>query len=52
MTDGLDNGIYLLRDVKPGRYRVLCDADQDDRAVQYRDIYVRPNATTYCNFSY
>lgn len=51
-TDGMDNGFYLFRDVKPGRYRVVCDADQDGHPVQYRDIYVRPNATTYCNFSY
>lgn len=51
-TDGMDNGFYLFRDVKPGRYRVICDADQEDHPEVVREVYVRPNATTYCNFSY
>lgn len=51
-TDGMDNGFYLLRDVKPGRYRVVCDPDGSCQAPHYRDIIVRPNVTTYCNFSF
>ena len=52
MTDGMDNGFYLLRDVKPGQYRVVCIDGGDDSRREMRDIYVRPNATTYCNFAY
>lgn len=51
-TDFRDNGFYLFRDVKPGRYRVVCDGDQVEYEAPSRVVYVHPNATTYCNFSY
>ena len=44
-TDGLDNGIYLFRDVAPGLYHLQA-------GTMTRTVTVRPHATTYCNFSY
>ena len=46
-TDYGDNGVYVFRDLKPGRYRVSTSIEGNPMA---QDITVSANSTTYANF--
>lgn len=46
-TDRRDNGVYVFKNLKPGRYRVSTNIEGNPLS---QDITVKANATVYANF--
>lgn len=48
VTDSLQNGIYLFKFVAPGTYTI--EASSPTHVMTVKEVEVKANATTYCNF--